>query len=279
VASRSAAADEAWERAAEHAHRAGDERELADVLLWLASSAWIGPTPSEEAIRRCDQILERLRGDRLAGAVALRYLAGLHAMAGRFARARTLLAESRAIVEDLGFMSLVAADTQVEASVAIVAGKYEEAEALLRVGAARLEEMGEKSLLATTLAQLAHVLYAQGRDNEARELTEVSADAGARDDLSVQMLWRRVRAKIFVRDGRHQEAERLAREAVALAERTDWPSDHGDALLDLGEVLFAAGRRDEAESSVREALAFFREKGNVVAAARAESLLGRHVPA
>lgn len=176
-------------------------------------------------------------------------------------------------------MSLVAADTQVEASVASVAGEYEEAERLLRAGAARLAEMGEKALLATTLAQLGQVLYAQGRYDEARHLTEVSADAGAPEDLSVQMLWRRVRAKIVVRDGRHEEAERLAREAVALAERTDWPSDHGDALLDLGEVLFAAGRADEAESSVRQALTFFQEKGNVVAAAKAESFLAGGVPA
>jgi tetratricopeptide (TPR) repeat protein len=139
--------------------------------------------------------------------------------------------------------------------------------------------MGEKALQATTLAQLAHVLYAQGRFDEARQLIEVIADIGAPDDLSVQVLWRRVRAKIVARDARHEEAERLAREAVALAELTDWPSDRGDALLDLGEVLRAAGRTDEAESSVREAVTLFRAKGNVVSAAKAEALLRGAVPA
>ena len=42
------------------------------------------------------------------------------------------------------------------------------------------------------------------------------------------------------------EAEALAREAVALAERTDLLNTHGDTLADLGEVIALAGRPDEA---------------------------------
>ena len=41
----SARADEAWGRAATHARRAGDERELFDILGWRASAAVFGPTP------------------------------------------------------------------------------------------------------------------------------------------------------------------------------------------------------------------------------------------
>jgi hypothetical protein len=40
-----------------------------------------------------------------------------------------------------------------------------------------------------------------------------------------------------VHEGRGAEAEALAREAVALIEPTDLVSQHGDALLDLADVL------------------------------------------
>ena len=40
---RAAAAAEAWERAAAHAVRAGDEHARAEILTWIASSLWFGP--------------------------------------------------------------------------------------------------------------------------------------------------------------------------------------------------------------------------------------------
>ena len=46
--------------AAEHARRAGDERELFEILGWRASAAAFGPTPVPEAIRRCERIREQV---------------------------------------------------------------------------------------------------------------------------------------------------------------------------------------------------------------------------
>jgi hypothetical protein len=43
---------------------------------------------------------------------------------------------------------------------------------------------------------------------------------------------------------------------------------HGDALLDLGEVLALAGRRDEAAESLKQARTLYERKGNLVMAAR-----------
>ena len=42
--SRSAAAEDAWQRAAEYARRANDRRQLTEILGWLASAALWGPT-------------------------------------------------------------------------------------------------------------------------------------------------------------------------------------------------------------------------------------------
>jgi hypothetical protein len=62
----------------------------------------------------------------------------------------------------------------------------------------------------------------QGRDREAEEVAEMSARLAASGDLLTQILWRRVRARVLVRRAGIREAEALAREAVAIAEATDF---------------------------------------------------------
>ena len=82
------------------------------------------------------------------------------------------------------------------------------------------------------------------------------------------MLWRQVRAKVLARRGEHAEAERLAREAVAIGEETDMLDAQGDAYADLAEVLSLAGRPKEAAEALEQALARYERKGNVVMAER-----------
>ena len=60
--------------------------------------------------------------------------------------------------------------------------------------------------------------------------------------------------------GQHDEAERLARQAVEFARQSDSPLWRGDILSSLGEVLAAAGRRDEARAAFRDALACYERK-------------------
>jgi hypothetical protein len=48
---------------------------------------------------------------------------------------------------------------------------------------------------------------------------------------------------------------------------------HGDALVDLAEVLEVAGRREEAAAEVEKALERYERKGNLVMAERARSRL------
>jgi hypothetical protein len=82
------------------------------------------------------------------------------------------------------------------------------------------------------------------------------------------MLWRQVRAQVLARRGEHAEAERLAREAVAIGERTDSIDLLGDAERDLGEVLVLAGRPEDAAAALEQAAALYERKGNVVMAER-----------
>ena len=82
--SRAANADAAWQRAAEHARRAGDDRELVEILGWRSSAAAFGPMPVDEAIRSCIEIGEQVRDSPIAVAVTQRPLALLRAMTGDF---------------------------------------------------------------------------------------------------------------------------------------------------------------------------------------------------
>jgi tetratricopeptide (TPR) repeat protein len=81
----SAAAEDAWQRAADHARRAHDERQLNEILGWLASAALWGPTPAPDGIRRCERYLAEVGGQRTGQAVILNHLAGLYAMHGQVA--------------------------------------------------------------------------------------------------------------------------------------------------------------------------------------------------
>jgi class 3 adenylate cyclase/tetratricopeptide (TPR) repeat protein len=277
IEARATDADAAWERAAEHAERAGDERGWSEALSWLASSAYIGPAPVEDGIARCESIRAQLSGHRRAQALVLHPLAGLRAMRGEFTAARRLLAESNAILTELG-MTMHTAVSHHEAYVARVSGDAAGAEAVLRTGYERLEEMGEKALLATTAAMLAHVIYEQGRLDDAWAFTQTAEDAAAADDLSAQIIWRTVRARLLARRGEMADAERMSAEAVALAGRTDWLTDHADALLSQAQVFRMAGETKAAAEALESAIALYTRKGNTIGARRARSSLDFQVP-
>ena len=268
---RSASAEEAWGDAAAHARRLGDGRRLWDILSWLPSAALFGPTPATEGIRRCREIREQLRGQRRAEAEIVPALAGLYAMTGRFEVASQLVDESETLLDDLGFT--IHSVPEWAALVSVLAGDPADAERRLRSGYERLAEMGEVVLLSTTAALLARALLEQGNDDEALSFTRESEKLAAPEDVVTQIVWRGVRARIFAGRGRLAEAEALAREAVALAGKTDFLSDHGDALLDLAYVLRAGNRLVETRNASRQALALYERKGNVVAAEKARSLL------
>jgi tetratricopeptide (TPR) repeat protein len=133
--------------------------------------------------------------------------------------------------------------------------------------------MGDRAELSTTAAFLAQALLAQRRDEEAEQFAGLSEELAADDDLITQVLWRGVRARILAGRGLTDEAQRFAREAVALAARSDFVNDMADALIDLAIVQRQAGRLDLAGGTLAEGLRLYEEKGNVVAAGRARAQL------
>jgi DNA-binding SARP family transcriptional activator len=266
-----ARADAAWQRAEEHARRAGEDREVFDILCWRASGTVFGPMPVEAAIERCLEIREQVRTSPVAVAITLHPLALLHAMRGDFDVARRLILEGNEILDELGRME--SAVSHHEAIVEMLAGRPDEAERRLRPGYDKLDEMGERDLRATTAGYLARAVYAQDRLSEAEELCRTSERIAEPEDIATQVLWRGVLARIRARRREFDEALALGREAVRLAEPTDLIVMRGGALLDLAEVVALTDHWTDAQALARQALELFELKGNVVLAARARSWL------
>jgi class 3 adenylate cyclase/tetratricopeptide (TPR) repeat protein len=270
---RYAAVEDALERALEHAEKAGDERERAVALGLLARAASLGPRPVGDGIRRCGAILDQARGDRLVEAVTSLALGGLEAMQGQFDEARALFRLSRASFEEFGLRLWIAALPQWSGPAELLAGEPGRAEEQLRESYESLRAMGDRGLLSPVAAFLAQALYAQGRMEEAEDFTRESAESASRDDLFPHVVWRSAQAKIVGRRGAGEAAVRLAREAVALAEKTDSLNLQGDALVDLAEVLRLGGQRQQATASLERALALYEAKGNLVSAGKVRARL------
>jgi len=268
VRGQAAAAEAALQHAIEHAGSAGDARREAQALHLLLGAALFGPLPIVEGIRRCHEVLEHHGTKRRIVASAFRALGVLRGMQGSFEEARDFLARDREILRDLGLTVVLAISAEAAAMVELLAGEPAAAERELRHAYRTLEEHGETSALSTLAALLARALSVQGADDEALELSKVSERVAGSDDASTNIQWRGVRATILARQGRIKTAERLARGAVELGSNSDFLNLHGDALLDLGEVLHLGQRQTEARAAVEQALRLFETKGNLVSSAR-----------
>ena len=264
IHARSAAAEEAWQRAAEYARRANDRRQLAEILGWLASAALWGPTPAAEGIRRCENYLDEIGNHPRGQAVILWHMAGLYAMQDQVPIAQTTLSRAKSHLDILG-PTMTATGTQPAALIAMLAGDPVTAEMHLRRGYESLSRMGEKDFLSITAALLARAIVAQGKKRyaEASQLIEISQEAAGGEDLSVQILCQGLSARILADRGRHAEAVALASSAVALATQTDLLSQHADALLDLAHVSAMSGRVAEAQAAATQALDLYQRKGNL----------------
>jgi hypothetical protein len=266
---------EAAERAIEYAQREGATHEMHQGLGDLLLALRFGPIPVAEALRRCAQLREHATGDHFAELSVRLTIAALQAMQGRFREARELFAQVSTVVEDVGlawawpFTLLSWHRAELER----LAGDLAAAERGLRLVYEDQRQAGDEGYLASTAVELADVLAHRGHDDEALQLTEISEAAAAPDDIAAQFVWRRVRARVIARRGSLQEAERLARDAVGLAKQTDYLQGHGDALMDLAEVLRLASRTEDAADAARQALVLYDQKGNLALADRARHVL------
>ena len=119
---RAADSETHFERALEHAGRAGDRRVEAEILRRWALAIDQGPTPADEGLRRLAAVLEQSHGDRKVEIGVSRARAGLEAMSGRFPEARELIAHAKALARELGDQVALAAVFRDAGHVEMLAG-------------------------------------------------------------------------------------------------------------------------------------------------------------
>jgi hypothetical protein len=111
------------------------------------------------------------------------------------------------------------------------------------------------------------------RPGEAEAWVATSRDCAGPEDRDAQSWWRSVGSKLAARRGELDLAERLAREAVEIAEQTDALNQRAKVSLDFAEVLRGVNREAEASEAVARAVMLYQLKGNLVAERRARALL------
>jgi class 3 adenylate cyclase/tetratricopeptide (TPR) repeat protein len=270
------ACEEALEQALHHARRAGIAKEEARVLTSLCEILVYGPVPVEEALRRCEVLRQRASGSRLTEAGVLAPISALLAMRGEFDEARALCTKLEDMCNELGLRLVMIGLTETLGAIERLAGDHVAAEAALRRGYEIALAAGTGSFTAFQGGLLAEALLEQERLDEAEELV-LQSETAAASDFGAQTHWRRTRALLESLRGRHETAIDLARAAVEIAADTDALNMGGDADLRLAEVLQRAGRTDEADAAARDALKRYEQKGNIVSARRAASLLAHPV--
>src|SRR5262249_43923143 len=132
---------------------------------------------------------------------------------------------------------------------------------------------GADAVVSWVAPMLARELCALHRRDDAEPLVKLGRRYADENDPGTQAIWRQAWALMDAAAGRHEEAERLSREAVGMADRTDALNMQGDALGDLAHVLAAAGRTDEANAVLGQALDRYERKHNHAMAAHIRARL------
>jgi len=232
---------------------------------YLVGLQYYGATPVEECLRWLDEHPEFERRS------VIPYRDRLLAMRGRLGEAQRLLAQAANRVAELGVARFRTRLAVHRFEVAMLQNDPAPAEEAAREACEMAQATANRADFMRYCCHLAQALLALHRDAEAEQWLERGRETAPSEERLPQILWSQTRGKVLARRGQFQEGERLAREAVALAEWTDMLNAHADALIDLAEVLALAGR--DARAELAQALALYERKGNLVMAERTRSRL------
>jgi tetratricopeptide (TPR) repeat protein len=260
------------------AERANDQKTAARAAAELGIGTAFGPVPADEGVERCRALRRRVAEYRGYTAVLLRCEALLRAMQGRIEEARALQRDADEIVDDLGDRWASAIAVFWRPALELLAGAPERADATARASLEVLTEMDATNQGSFAAGLLAVALVRQRRHEEALRYADLAAAWAPPDDISSQVPQLRARALVLAERGDFDRAETAARRGMELAERSDDISQRGDALVDLAFVFEAAGRPYESANALRDAIALYKRKGNVVSANRAHERLQRLGP-
>jgi class 3 adenylate cyclase/tetratricopeptide (TPR) repeat protein len=257
---------DAIERSLVHSRRAGQPIVGSSGLSVPLA---FGPKPAGEALAKLDSII----GDQPHPA-DLQVRAVLLAMLGRVEEAWSVALPADEQARELGISS----GPTFLAELALIAGDQQAAAEYLRAACATMEERGTTGVLSSYAPLRGRVLCALGQPDEAEQLARQGRKLGDAHDLWTQALWRQAQGLVESARGKHDEAVRLAEEALEWWSRSDSLPRQGEAYCDLANVLEAAGRREEAVAAWRGALDCYERKQIVPLAARVRKRLAALEP-
>ena len=238
---------------------------------YLEWSLIIGPRPVDEAMRMMDELADWRPPGSQDGPRAL-----LLAMLGRFDEAWPL-AEAR-----WSHLREVTGDTARDAygDLALIAMIEGDRERTCRYTAEEIERIAHVAIpTATAKSRLAREFCYLGRFDEAERLLE-EARAVPPPGSGIRVLAAAAEALLLAHRGELEQAEALARTAVATAEtRTDNVWWQASTREDLATVLEGAGRIDEAREALERSLAIWERKGCLPCAQRVRDRIDSLGPA
>ncbi len=267
------ACEEELDAALAAARSADDRRRITSVLAAAPIAALWGPSPVARAGGRCLDVIRLLRvtsASPTVEAVSIRCQAVLEAMRGRFDEARTLMARSQTIAEELGLRHGLLECRLFAGHIELLARDPVAAEPHLRVAHAGLGTLGVGADAGQAAALLSQAFLDQGNVDDAAHLADEAARL-AGQNLQTAIMSGVARARVATTQGRHDDATRLAAEAVSVAAGTDLTMNHAEALAALAHVYAVAGDEARAGQAARQASELFGAKGAAASEIRAAS--------
>jgi tetratricopeptide (TPR) repeat protein len=253
-------------RALQHARRAGDRDFERKGIVILGTAMMHGATPWP--------VVEEHAAEALALGFPRRSLEAAAAAAqGRFDESRALYAELTRDLFERGARLMALAMAMGSGWYELLAGETARALELLGESWAGLGELGEKGNRSTIGAIYADALARAGRADEADQvLCEVDGIASPDDFVTVAQAVM-ARGMIASVRGDHDRAVELAREGAAIADASEYLTQRHDAWMELGEVLLAAGRVEEARAALARSRELAEQKGSTAVVDRVDALL------
>ena len=155
----------------------------------------------------------------------------------------------------------------------MLAGDFTSAEVEARVAHEALVQMGDVTYQSSEAHLIAQALEAQGRVDDAERWLERSFGDDDSDPDSLTL-----RAQILMRRDRLEDAERLARSALALGAEPSVPQ-FADARFVLAGILARQGANGAAREHAERCLRRYEAKGIVPLMERARALIAALPPA
>jgi DNA-binding SARP family transcriptional activator len=237
----------------------------------LIDSLVLGSTPVDEAIARCEDELAASLNEVNSIRVSCG-LAVLYGQAGRVEDARGLVERALAAAQHEGGLHLLVDALTTAGAVEFSAGNLGEAANHMRSAYGLLEVEDDRATFPMVAAELACVLALSG-DGDAGALALTARAATSPDFFKTEVLWRRALAIVAACAGRSREARQLSDEASARASVSDWLTFRAETLEEAATIRELGGDVDAAVRALREALATYEKKGNVVGVGRARRRL------